>query len=144
MKPLFERIIFMLTGAFIALAGVCIGHFYLGNTEGGSSKVSDNMSEYSEEEKFVIKKLRESMHDPSSLQVISISSESMLSYDGYDKWSLQDQLFLLEKDDVKVYTIKYRGANAYGALRLGTAIGTYWDDDLLGPTCYFRSEEDEE
>lgn len=143
MKPIFDKIIFMLIGAFIALAGVFVGHFYLGSKGSSDNKVSDNMAQYNEEEKFVIDELRESMHDPSSLQIVSISSESLLSYDGFDKWSLTDRIFLLEKEDVEVYTIKYRGANAYGALRLGTTIGIYWDDDLLGPTCYFKNEEDE-
>ena len=142
MKSIFEKVIFMIIGAIIALSRGLCRTFYLGNNGLGGNKVSDHMSKYSEEEKFVINELRESMHDPSSLQVISIDSERMLSYDGFDDWSLQTRIYLLEKEDVKVYKIKYRGANAYGALRIGEATGVYWKDSILGETCLFIDEED--
>ena len=102
------------------------------------------MSKYTDEEQFVINELKENMHDPSSLQVISIYSEDMFSYDGFDKWSLQTRMYLIDKKDAKVFTIKYRGANAYGALRIGSATGVYWKDTILGETCLFIDEEDEE
>lgn len=146
MKPIFEKVIFMFIGSIIAIAGVLVGHFYIGNNELGGNKRSDNISKYSEEEKFVVNELRESMHDPSSLQVISIDSEDLSSYDGFDDWPLETRfpIIMATKADAKVFKIKYRGANAYGALRIGTATSVYWKDSILGERCIFIDEEDKE
>lgn len=144
-KSLIEKIVFILIGALIALAGVFVGHFYQGKNDPGDNNVLDNMEQYSDEEGFVIAELRESMYDPRLLRIVSITSEDMFSYDGIGKWPEADRIYLLGKRDVKVYTIKYSGTNTYGTFRLGTTIGTtigaYWNDHLLGPTCYFFKDD---
>ena len=145
MKSVIEKIVFILIGALVALAGVFVGHFYQGKNAPGDNNVSDNMEQYSDEEKFVIDELRESMYHPRSLRIVSITSEDMFSYDGIGKWPKADRIYLSGKVDVKVYTIKYSGTNTYGAFRLGTTMGTtigaYWNDHLLGPTCYFFNDD---
>lgn len=145
MKSVIEKIVFILIGALIALAGVFVGHFYQGKNALDDNNVPDNIEQYSDEEKFVIGELRESMYHPRSLRIVSITSENMFSYDGIGKWPKADRIYLSGKGDVKVYTIKYSGANTYGAFRLGTTMGTtigaYWNDHLLGPTCYFFKDD---
>ena len=144
-KSLIEKIVFILIGALIAFAGVFVGHFYESKNAPGSNNVSDNMGQYSDEERFVIDELREKMYDPRSLGIVSITSEDMFSYDGIGKWSETDRIYLSGKRNVKVYTIKYSRTNAYGAFKLGTTmdttIGAYWNDHLLGPTCYFFMDD---
>ncbi len=145
MKSVVEKIVFILIGALVALSGVFVGHFYQGKNAPGDNNVSDNVEQYSDEEKFVINEFRESMYHPRSLRIVSITSEDMFSYDGIRKWPEADRIYLSGKGDVKVYTIKYSGTTAYEALRLGTTmdttIGAYWNDDLLGPTCYFFKDD---
>ena len=58
-KSLVEKIVFLLIGALIALAGVFVGHFYQGKNALDDNNVLDNMEQYSDEEKFVIDELRE-------------------------------------------------------------------------------------
>ena len=145
MRSVIEKIVFILIGALVALAGVFVGHFYQGKNALGDNNVSDNMEQYSDEEKFVINELRESMYHPRSLRIVSITSEDMFSYDGIREWPEADRRYLSGKRDVKVYTIKYSGTNTYGAFKLGatmdTTISVYWNDHLLGPTCYFFEDD---
>ena len=103
---------------------------------------------YTEVEKHVIEELRAKMHDPTSLEIVNLTSVDLLSYEHFRKLPLKTRtLFLLmkpkdRKDGFKAYTVNYRGANAFGALRLNHVIAFAGKDALTGVFCYFFDEKD--
>ena len=102
----------------------------------------------SNEEKVVIQSLRDSMHDPKSLEIISIKSVNLTQYEGFDDWDIDRRLVYLTlmkpKDILKpfmVYTVVFRGTNAYGALRLNTVTAVSGTDKLTGDFCHFIEDD---
>ena len=105
-------------------------------------------AKYSDEEKVVIQSLRDSMHDPKSLETVSIKSVNLTQYEGFDDWDLQRRLMYLTlmkpKDTLKpfkVYTVVFRGTNVYGALRLNTITAVSGTDKLTGDFCHFIEDD---
>ena len=105
-------------------------------------------TKYSDEEKVVIQSLKDSIHDPKSLEIVSIKSVNLTQYDGFDDWDIDRRLMYLvlmkPKDTLKpfkVYTVVFRGTNAYGALRLNTVTAVSGTDKLTGDFCHFIEDD---
>ena len=100
---------------------------------------------------FVIRKLKERMHDPKSLEVISITpSELGAIYKylwGEPQFTKLKSKELANGDPFTVFHIQYRATNVYGALRKQEAYivygygvvtnGAFSDDSSFGHFCYF-------
>ena len=103
---------------------------------------------YTDVEKYIIQQLRDKMHDPASLEIVNITSVNMLDYEHFDKLPRDSRIVLLimkpkdPKERFKVYTINYRGANAFGALRLNSIIAIAGNDSLTDLFCYFFDESE--
>ena len=102
-------------------------------------------------EEFVISKLKESLHDPKSLEVMSITpSKLSLIYKhlwGENQFEKMRTKELANGDPFTVFHIKYRASNVYGALRKQDVYAVYGhgvvtngansDDSYFGHFCYF-------
>ena len=102
-------------------------------------------------EEFVISQLKKNLHDPKSLDVISVTSSQLdLIYQilwGEDKFSKMQVKELANGDRLTVFHIKYRATNAFGALRIQEIYAVYGhgvvtngansDDSHFGHFCYF-------
>ena len=103
---------------------------------------------YTEVEKYIIQQLKDNMHDPDSLEIISITSEYFLDYEHFDKFSAETALVFFSvnradpEEDLKIYKLRYRGANAFGALRLNSIAAVAGKDFGSKIYCYFFREKD--
>lgn len=102
-------------------------------------------------EAFVISKLKKNLHDPKSLEVISITpSQLSLIHKhswGEDQFTRMKTKELANGDSFTVFHIKYRTTNVFGALRKRESYVVYGygvvtngansDDSNFGHFCYF-------
>jgi len=101
---------------------------------------------------IVVEKLKESMHDPYSFELVSIRlAESVYgNLNKLKQTDLREIRFLGMKGDstipdVRIFRINYRGKNAYGALRLSTTMAAHvrnraLDEDFVH---FFEYKDDE-
>ena len=102
-------------------------------------------------EEFVISKLKDRLHDPKSLEVISITPSHLsqiykLLWGEYQFTKMQAKE-LANGDPFTVFHIKYRTTNVFGALRKQESYAVYGygvvtegansDDSHFGHFCYF-------
>ena len=103
---------------------------------------------YTKVEKHIIQELRDKMHDPDSLEIVNITSVYMLDYEHFDDLPRDLCIVVLvmkpkdPKNRFKVYSLRYRGTNAFGALRLNTIMAIAGEDNTTGLFCYFFREDD--
>lgn len=105
---------------------------------------------YTEVEKYIIQRLKDKMHDPESLEIVSITSVDFYADEIFEKMPFELKLTIAKLqfeaknlDNPKVYTINYRGKNAFGALRLNSIMAVASETKVKGVFfCLFFSEDD--
>lgn len=120
-------------------------------TEETTPVVETEIEQYSDTEKFFIEALKRSLHDPSSLDIVSMYSMQVSELN-----SLMEVMTRKEKNDAKlklklvgsnpiIYMIRFRASNAFGAIRLGSIIAMCGESAIelkLYPLCVFIDYED--
>lgn len=101
---------------------------------------------YTDVEKHIIQQLREKMHDPASLEIVNITSVDFYDYEHLEKLPMDLRLVMatLSLENPKVYTIDYRGKNAFGALRLNSIMAAAGKHESIKDffSSFFFSEDD--
>ena len=102
-------------------------------------------------EEFVISKLKDRLHDPKSLEIISITPSHLSHIHkllwGEYQFAKMEAKELGNGDPLTVFHIKYRTSNVFGALRKQESYVVYGygvvtddaisDDPSFGHFCYF-------